>query len=357
MIVVDVQGDARKQLLLGRRRREAGKIRQIVDDLRHGNAGIRLLRPVAHRVGHADDPAAAAVLVVVDDPGQPVGGQQATAQVLEPTGKTGGPCLLGKLPEGFLRAAAHAHHVLIPRLAEADNQIVVAALAHLLGPDKKPEHLDELQSAGASDDMRPHADRRQTLGTGADEFHLVFAVAGFRQRFGKAEGKLFDASVTAETGQDEGDSCHDVLSARAREKGLAGPSRCTLQAGKSKGSAQGFHAAPAGAENQPFLPVFPALYYRACSILHSPRARRCRNRRSCPPPAPKWTPSGGIPLIFFLSRATPTWIILPSACPCSAAGWSDTATAWASWPSRAGRTRGRASPTSPAWAAPACSPG
>ena len=54
--------------------------------------------------------------------------------------------------------------------------------------------------AGASDDMRPHADRRQTLGTGADEFHLVFAVAGFRQRFGKAEGKLFDASVTAETG-------------------------------------------------------------------------------------------------------------------------------------------------------------
>ena len=29
-------------------------------------------------------------------------------------------------------------------------------------------------------------------------------------------------------GQDEGDSCHDVLSARAREKGLAGPSRCTL---------------------------------------------------------------------------------------------------------------------------------
>ncbi|MFQ8734889.1 MAG: hypothetical protein ACLSAH_01420 [Bilophila wadsworthia] len=37
---------------------------------------------------------------------------------------------------------------------------------------------------------------------------------------------------------------------------------------------------------------------------------------------------------------------------CSAAGWSDTATAWASWPSRAGRTRGRASPTSPAWADP-----
>lgn len=93
----------------------------------------------------------------------------------------------------FCGPAAHAHHVLIPRLAEADNQIVVAALAHLLGPDEKPEHLDELQSAGASDDMRPHADRRQTLGTGADEFHLVFAVAGFRQRFGKAKGKLFDA--------------------------------------------------------------------------------------------------------------------------------------------------------------------
>lgn len=210
MIVVDVQGDAGKQLLLRRRRREAGKIRQVVDDLRHGDAGIRLLRPMAHRVGHADDPAAAAVLAVVDDPGQPVGRQQAAAQVLEPTGKTGGPRLLGKLPECLLRAAAHAHHVLIPRLAEADHQIVVPALAHLFGPDKEPEHLDELQSAGTPDDVRPHADRRQALGAGADEFHLMFAVAGFRQRFGKAEGKLFDASVTAEAGQDKGDSCHDV---------------------------------------------------------------------------------------------------------------------------------------------------
>lgn len=230
-------------------------------------------------------------------------------------------------------------------------------LAHLLGPDKKPEHLDELQSAGASDDMRPHADRRQTLGTGADEFHLVFAVAGFRQRFGKAEGKLFDASVTAETGQDEGDSCHDVLSARAREKGLAGPSRCTLQAGKSKGSAQGFHAAPAGAENQPFLPVFPALYYRACSILHSPRARPLPQPPFLPTTRAEmdaigWDsldillvtgdayvdhPSFGVPL---LGR----WLV--------GHGYRVGIVAQPRW-----RTRGRASPTSPAWAAPAYSPG
>ena len=164
----------------------------------------------------------------------------------------------------------------------------------------------------------------------------------------QAEGKLFDASVTAETGQDEGDSCHDVLSAR-RGKRLAGPS-VALSREKQRERTR-FSYRPAG----PRI----SLSFRF-SLPYTTRHVRSYTPARTPLPQPPSCPTtprrngrhpGGIPANILLvtgdacvdhpSFGVPLlgrWLV--------GHGYRVGIVAQPRW-----KDEGRASPTSPAWAA------
>lgn len=113
----------------------------------------------------------------------------------------------------------------IAYVVAASARAALRAVAHLLGPDEKPEHLMNPQSAGRPTRFYHHrAPCTPTGSAAATQWHIITEriradefpgpprvhpslrrVSGIgRQRFGKAE-QPFDASVL-ETGQDEGDS-------------------------------------------------------------------------------------------------------------------------------------------------------